>query len=337
VLKRMELTWITFPVIVLLFCSGAYLAATWLKGNRVQLNQVDLVDVVLDTKHPVVRGTTWLNVFSPRAQAYDMTLSPLVPPGDPVEEEEASVLLSWLGLPGSALGGMDPKTQNPPLTDEPYDFSQDLEWLKGMPIHVWSTKSLTAQWSIAEPFGLDVHLEKEADDTLRGELTSELDVPLADCWLAYDRWVYPLEELAPGETIDLGDHWRDREVLASRLSRNRMEYDQQKKQYISVSSPYDRESFDVPMILRGMMFYEASGGNRYTGLLNRYQPTIDLSGQLTLDRAILIGFSNKPAAALEQSVDGGQTRSAVSSPKDKHWTCYRFIIPITKAASRTSN
>ena len=39
-----------------------------------------------------------------------------------------------------------------------------------------------------------------------------------------------------------------------------------------------------------MMFYRAAGGLQYIGLLNRYQHFLDLSGQLGLDRAILIGL-----------------------------------------------
>jgi hypothetical protein len=334
VLKRMEMTWITFPAIVLLFSGGAYLAAVRLKGDRVQINQVDLVDVVLADEHALVRGTTWLNMFSPRADAYRLTLSPKDAEGTPLEDAEAAVLLSWLGLPGSALGGMDPQTQNLPLTDQPYDFSQDLERLIGLPVHVWSTKSLTAQWTTPEPFGMQADLKRAQDDTLVGELTSELTVPLEDCWLAYDRWVYPLGEIKPGATIDLADRWKEREVLTSRLTRNRVDYDTQKKQYISVSSPYDRESFDVPMILREMMFYEASGGQGYAGLLNRYQHTIDLSGQLKLGRAILIGLCQRPAAELKRSLDEGQTWNAVGSPQDKHWTCYRYVIPIAKSTKQ---
>lgn len=334
VFKRMEMTWITFPAIVLLVSGGAYLAASSLKGKELRLNQVDLVDVVLDAERPIVRGTTWLNLFSPRADAYDFSFTPQLPGGQAAEEGEAHVLLSWLGLPGSALGGMDPKTSNPPLTDRPYDFSPQLDRLLGMPINVWSTRSLTAQWTSAETGGFKAHVSLGSDDGLDGQLTNELGVPLTNCWLAYDRWVYPLETIEPGQTIDLAARWKDREVLLSRLTRNRVDYDEIKKQYISATSPYDRESFDVPMILREMMFYQASGGYQYAGLLNRYQNTIDLSGHLKLGRAILVGFSDQPAGTLLRGQDGGKSWSPVKGPEDCHWTCYRFVIPIKAPAKK---
>ena len=43
--KRMELTWITFPIWVVLFSVGAYVLAYWLKGDQLRVNQAELVDI----------------------------------------------------------------------------------------------------------------------------------------------------------------------------------------------------------------------------------------------------------------------------------------------------
>ena len=160
---------------------------------------MDLVDVCLDPATPLVRGTTWMNVFSPRADAYTMRFVPR--PGG--EERRCPGAPELAGTPGSALGGMDPRSNNPPLTDRPYDFTPDLSTLQGLPIHVWSTKSLTARWSLPDPGLLAAKIVQGEDDVLSGELTSRLDVPLADCWLAYGRWVYPLGTVEPGQTLEL--------------------------------------------------------------------------------------------------------------------------------------
>ena len=68
--------------------------------------------------------------------------------------------------------------------------------------------------------------------------------------------------------------------MLSRLTGNRVEKDPTKNQYISISSQYRPESFDVPLILRQTMFYQASGGQNYVHLLNRYQHFVDLSSHL---------------------------------------------------------
>jgi hypothetical protein len=324
-LKRMEWTWITFPLIVAAVSGGAYLLAAEFKGRELRLNQVDLVDVCLDPSTPLIRGTTWMNVFSPRADAYDLRFVPQ-PSGE--ASEESQTLLSWLGLPGSALGGMDPRTDNRPLSDRPYDFSPDLSRLKKVPIHVWSTKSLSARWSVPDPGLLEADVTQGADEGLLGTITSGLDVPLTDCWLAYGRWVYPLGTLEPGQRLDLAPRWKDREVLLSRLTRNRLQKDELKNQYVAVSTPYNPASFDIPAILRQMMFYRASGGQNYAGLLHRYQHFVDLSEHLNLDRGVLIGFTRQPAGQLQRGQ--GSNWQPVRGPEDMHWTCYRFVFPIEK-------
>ena len=56
VLKRMELTWITFPTIVVTVSLLAYFAAYRLKGNDLLVNKVDVIDV--DQAAGLVRGRT---------------------------------------------------------------------------------------------------------------------------------------------------------------------------------------------------------------------------------------------------------------------------------------
>ena len=46
VLKRMELTWVTFPLIVITVSLVAYYAAYAIKGHDLRVNKVDIVDVL---------------------------------------------------------------------------------------------------------------------------------------------------------------------------------------------------------------------------------------------------------------------------------------------------
>jgi hypothetical protein len=328
--KRMELTWITFPSIVLLVSVGAYLMAVWAKGSELRLNQVDLVDVLVERDSPAnfARGTTWLNIFTPRTDAYHLSLEPRLPDGTAPEPNQAKVLLSWLGVPGGGLGGSDQRRSSQPLFNRPYRFSQELDQLDQLPIQVWSTKGLTSRWYAPEDGSLEIDLKLSEDQNLEGQITNTLKVPLEDCWLAYDRWVYRIGKFEPGETLDVKSRWRDREVLTSALTENKLDYDAQKKQSVLVSTPYDQESFDVRRILRQMMFHKASGGDAYARLTNRYQSFVDMSDHLTLGRAILVGYTDQPSAQLQRSFDGGQTWTPVKGPEDRRWTCYRFVVPV---------
>ena len=58
----MELTWITFPTIVITVSLLAYFAAYRLKGNDLLVNKVDVIDV--DQAAGLVRGRTILSLFS---------------------------------------------------------------------------------------------------------------------------------------------------------------------------------------------------------------------------------------------------------------------------------
>jgi hypothetical protein len=71
-----------------------------------------------------------------------------------------------------------------------------------------------------------------------------------------------------------------------------------------------------------MMFYDASGGRRYTGLANRYQEFADLSDHLELGQAILWGAADERPAELQN--DG----KPLADASERHWTFYRFVLPL---------
>ncbi len=120
-LGRPQWTWFTFPLIVLAFCLLAiWLSQRW-KGNRVAINQIDVVDV--DLEQGTVRGTTWANVYSPRAARLDIDL---VPQPAVSTTAEPGMLLSWNGLPGTGLGGMNTTAAVDVLSDE-YTIRYDRE------------------------------------------------------------------------------------------------------------------------------------------------------------------------------------------------------------------
>ena len=59
----MELTWITFPTIVVTVSLVAYYAAYLLKGNDLLVNKVDVVDI--DQVAGLARGNTWIEPVQP--------------------------------------------------------------------------------------------------------------------------------------------------------------------------------------------------------------------------------------------------------------------------------
>ncbi len=165
VLRRMELTWVTFPLVVLVFSASAYVLAHRLKGSELRLNQVDLVD--LDVETQLVRGTTWSTIYSPQIETYDLALQPRPPAVPGLAEPE--VLLSWMGQPGGGMGGPNGAAGTSLFTN-PYRFSPQLDAIERLPISIWSTKSLVGRWSAQATAPLTPHLVDHGDRLLTGTL-----------------------------------------------------------------------------------------------------------------------------------------------------------------------
>jgi hypothetical protein len=78
-----------------------------------------------------------------------------------------------------------------------------------------------------------------------------------------------------------------------------------------------------------MMFNQAIGGERYTGLLHRYQSHLDLSHMLRLRRAVLVGKARRGMTEFvnRSQQDGGEP---MASQVDRY---YRVVLPVNMEAS----
>lgn len=313
--NRLGWTWFTFPLLVVVFCSGAYLAAYWFKGTEIRLNQVDLVDV--DTTGKLVRGTHWSSLYSPKADTYTLSLRPAV---ERLAPSGAPAMLAWLGLPGSGLGGMDPRTANPSPWRVAYHFSPGHDRIVGLPMQTWSTRSFTGRWNAPWTGGAVADVIRR-DDEPGGQLTNPLNVELDRCLFVFDRWVYDLGRLGPGETISL-DVLPERTELKTLLTGLHNVLEERGDTMTRQVTLYEADSVDLPYILRTMMFFEHAGGRHYTHLSNQYQPFVDLSYLLGPDRAMFIGLSGAPAAVLSR---GDQP---LTDDASGHLTVYRFVLPV---------
>jgi hypothetical protein len=324
VVRRMTWTWLTLPLLVMLVSVGAYYLTHYLKGNQCRLNQADLVDV--DVSSGLVRGTTWANVFSPRLKTFQFALQPKLPNGK--APSDARVLLSWFGLPGGALGGMNPRTLAVSLWSQPYDFSPNLDAMSGVPIQVGSTKSLTARW-VASADGLPQGDLADDGGLLSGRVTNTLDFPLEQCLLAYGSSVYELGTIAQNDSARI-DAMSNRSELKTLLSGRKVVV-RGRDTYRQEATPYDQSNTDISYVLRMMMFHDAAGGRRYTGLFNEYQSFVDFDPLLKTDRAILVAQAPadaKPRRDGAQLLDRGERWE---HPQDKHVTLYRFVFPVKKS------
>lgn len=339
-LRRMELTWITFPLVVVAFCGGIYWAAGKLKSDRVSVNQIDLVDI--DVAAGRARGTTWFNLFSPATTTYNLSLKPHLGKSS-IENGDRSldagsqtgarsgggtgpifrppdVVLSWQGLPGNVLGGMEHPVAAPSGVARPYRFSADRSQVNDAPVPIWSSKSFVGRWQSEAGASIDADLVSGRDEVLDGTLVNRLDAPLSRCLLVAGRWAWQIEELAPGRLVRVRPG--EQRDLVALLKDFKLVREGIRDDLIQMATPYDPASFNPRSILQQMMFYDAADGRQYTGLLNRYQRYIDLSGHLDLGQAILWGECERRAA------DVCRDGQPFGDADNTHTTFYRFLIPL---------
>jgi len=312
--KRMELTWITFPGIVVAFSLGAYVLAHEMKGEQLRINQVDVVDV--DASSGLVRGTMWSTIFSPQTDLYDLSLEPKL--AGSKSEEKPDVLLSWLGMPGADVGGLRQTSTASSLFNSAYRFSPELDRVDRLPISVWSTKALTARWTSTAAPQLTSKLRDKGDKLLAGTIKNGSPLQLTDAVLVYDRWAYKLGTLEPAGFVNL-EGSVDPQTVDTYFKHMTMIGGR------DATAPYDPENSAVERVMEVMLFHEAAGGVRYTRLSNGYEGYLDASRQLRAGRAVLMGRAAEPATQLMR--DG----KPLSGPRDQHWTFYRFMLPVESA------
>ncbi len=330
VLKRMELTWITFPTIVLTVSLVAYYAAYVLKGNDLLVNKVDLVDI--DQETGVARGNTWMSLFSPQNRDYNIRAIPMPLDRDaPTAAETDSssestrppagteVVLSWFSVPEDQFGAMGSSSRRFSLGGSGYVYQPvgGVESVEDLRIPIWSTKCVTARWfGPAAPL-VESDLKPMGTDRLEGTITNRQSVPLEDAFLAYGKEVYLLGKIEPAASVRV-ELSNDHRNLSGHLKSKRAKY--------ITEQPWNRDNFHIDRseLLQAVMFHDSeSTPANERALGNGPLQAVDLSGQLALDRPMLVARIDRTGARLV--LDKNPT-----PPKIDQLTFVRIILPLKK-------
>jgi hypothetical protein len=321
-LRQPIVAWISFPAIVLAFGGGVSLLAKWREGSTLpRVNRLELVDI--DTVREIVRGTYWGTLHSPQARQFDLSLRT----GSRVKQSNApeTTLLSWWGLPGTGIGGMQTRAANLGIVQSGYRYLADLAALADVPVLTMSTKSLTARWTANAADLIEGSLADD-DGMAAGQIVNKTGVELQNVRLFYRNWGYRLGNLADGQRVKVGEHLEPRSaktiLTASMLSPT-----------TSTSGRADASAF-IPAsaselaLLNLIMFYEAAGGANFAQLPNRILADCDLSEMLRpgLGRAVLVAeVPGEGSRLIDESRD---------EPVDDDFamTIYRFVLPVALSA-----
>lgn len=336
VFKRLELTWITFPVIVLSISVVAYLAAYALKGNDLRINKIDLVDIdlrtgldgKLNTDRALVYGTTWFALLSPRLQNYTIGLEPVVqnwvdPAAPPAP---ANTTLSWFGRPEA--GGRGFASQRAPsLFRRAYEYAPPTETapaargVVGVPIPAWTTRAFVASWETTLsklPITADLIYEpNQVDQIVTGKITSHLPFSLEQAYLFYGDKYYTLEgglkgkkDGSPPAVIDL------RQMSSEGLDRWGSSFKGHLNE-LDVSYYGDRQKarYNPLPLIKAFLFPERTAGQHRNHLFRMVDQSWRLRSYSLQDRsvrtAMLVGYVGRAAGTSEQMI--GDNRAMLAT------------------------
>ncbi len=328
VLKRMEWTWVTFPLIVVATSAAAYWLANRMKGNDLITTQVEVVDV--DTTQGLVRGTLWTHLFSPKPDSYTLTPAARLPDGADSPTQDAAV--AWLGRPSMGIGGMNSTDLGSLLGGADYAWAPNRELLDRVPIEVWSTRTFVSRWHGSGNVDVDATLTRTTSAGVVGTVSNRSGVELLDAALIYQGYVWKLGNLPHAETATIEPPGSLARSNAPRRVRTWFEEDFQlssgEKAYVRA-----RRLNELPLygLVNVMMFSDAAGGRKLTGAWNRYQHFVDLSHALDSQTAMLVGRVAEPRSELLRIVpgEGGEpVPTSMRGPRDYAIVIYRFLLPV---------
>jgi hypothetical protein len=311
--RRMELTWLTFPLLILGFCGLTYWLANRSYPNQLQYNQFEVVD--LDVRTGQLRGTNWTSLYSPKAGVHDVkgSLDNRIPAK--LFDEQTS----WLALPGGAMGGNIGSGQSRYRHFAEASGDDIKVSLLGFPFPVRSTKTLVYQWSGQSELKVRSQLQLDTGiGRLSGTITNPFDFPLRNCRIYYEGWAYLFDQpLEAGDTVDLLTEARERTVKSILTQRDRVSSEGKTQ-----NAPWDLGEEDPLRILEMMMFHDSAGGQSYTGLVNRAHWQLEMSEHLDLKQAIFVAELPESVSRLE--LDGQPLKEGV----DKRHSFIRLSVPL---------
>lgn len=354
-LKRPHWTWFTFPAWIGLGTIAIAVLANSLNGTRPLSNQIDVVDVDVETGH--LRGRSWVSYYSPNSTRQSVRFeanrsvawgrnADIANSATPVHPEAR---MSWLAPAENRVGGLYRET-GVQLSTRAYGYTAPSEEKRAdelqttfqpvafadYPLQVWSTGRFGGDWSeLVKPL-VESKFSSTGFGRISGSIMHHLPEPMEDCLLAYANYVYfPVRrsrgqrssDLPPEFTWEIGGNQpmevRDlRGFLTQLRTLVREGRTKNTTEVTDLSTPYDSSSRDYHYILRMMTFHESAGGKDYTGLRHDLLGALDLSQHLRLGRAVLFGRIKRTSSTWTIGGD--------PLPEANGQTFVRFVLPVDR-------
>jgi hypothetical protein len=142
-INRHMLTWVTFPCYVLIFSGLIYYIGFHLRAGELEWNELSVVDVLPDAERAVLRGQTYVSIYSPINSDYEIA-------GD---QKFATLRGEYLGN----FGG-NPEGSRATVVQTGNNFDAEAY------VPVWTSQLVVSDWVQPAPVPLKMTASRNGDD-----------------------------------------------------------------------------------------------------------------------------------------------------------------------------
>ena len=177
-INRQMLTWITFPFYVLVFSGLIYWIGFHLRAGELEWNELNVVDVLPDNGRAVLRGETYVSIYSPVNAHYELA----------GEQPFAT-------LRGEAAGnfGGGSESSRVSVTQQGNNFEADAF------VPVWTSQLYVSDWLQPAPLPLTMTATRQASGW-QVTVENKMDHKLAGARIVLGGRIYDLGELPAGQS-----------------------------------------------------------------------------------------------------------------------------------------
>jgi len=340
VFKRPELTWVTFPLLMLGMAVVSVWAGRSTNSMETTINQIDIIDI--NGVQQLAKVKSLMTGYSPVSQRVSVEAEMLFDEWSDAKNVQAdSAILSWDSVPEDGFGGIYRQSGFESFSSTQYHLDASETKITDLPVAQWSTVSLTADQFVRGMLLIQSDLKGSTLGSVSGTIEHRLPGELIEWMLIYRNRVYfprPTRKNEAGVSIpanqpveltrsDLSVS-RDLKGYLTGTRQIRVKSDKPTEQtrIVVEQEDYDLFSTDPKTILRILSFHDAAGGSGYTSLENSALHRIDWSEKLDSRHAVLYGVLKSKDASAESPVRWLWNGESVR--QDRQTTIVRCLLPV---------
>lgn len=344
-LRRPALTWITFPVWIILACGYIYRESCASETAPITARSLQMMDVLSLPDGQYLHSRSWHSISSAETRRSSVTVTPFASPEISLSEPVDKVWFGWHGRAEDVYGGMY-REGGAGLGREQYlrhlAPGKSSSSIESLPMLAAGSQGFISEalQAVSDPPIIESDFTVSGTGLLEGSLTNKLPCEIRDWVIVYGNRVYlPDPKSTDAERrIAAGAAWnrRLRFVRASDLRTFLIGARYQKltgsgaalQSSQKSSIPYNefgRDTFDIVLM---MSLHETAGGGSYTGLNHHQNQDMEFSDSIRLNHALLMGTVDLPLTRI--LVDGEEISPVQTT------TILRASMPVTQMAASES-